>query len=294
MNLPGWLSKVIRTVVFGNLWVSFGAVCMYWSTVVLHHLSFSPFLSASIFGATLFIYNYHRLFRKELIYKKQASARHDWILNNASLLRIFALLGMILAVAGFVPYLNSTLFFRFSPFILLALLYVIPVWKKGKKWLRLRDIPYLKIFLVSAVWAFVTVFLPFLAHDPFWTPTLPEWLTTFQRFIFIFAITLPFDIRDLEHDRSNQVKTIASYLGVDAVKTVSRILLALVAFSALICFQLGYYQPGNALGLLISCASTGWLISKANEEADEWYYAGLLDGTMVDQVGWILFVGLLL
>ena len=293
MKIPERILGLLRLLVFGNLWVAFCAVSMYWCTVYLHQMEVQFQLSLSIFGATLFIYNYHRLFRKEIIYKGYISNRHRWILSHHRLLQAFAIAGFILSVGCFIPYINPTLVFRLSPFLLLSLLYVIPVWKKGKKWIRIRDIPYIKIFLVAAVWSFVTVFLAFLAEDPYWFPGVAEWSTALQRFIFIFAITLPFDIRDLAHDRSSGLTTFANTLGVQGVKTLSNILLVSIAVLAMLSAFAGYYKHGHAAAMILSCLVTGMLISRLDEDSSEWMYAGFLEGTMLDQFIWILLLGVL-
>jgi len=291
MVIPAWILKIIRLGVFGNLWVSLCAVSMYWCTAVMHDLKIHLLLSFSIFGATLFIYNYHRLFRKKVIYAKEISERHKWILAHDKLLQAFAVLGFLLAAGCFLPYLEKTLFLRLSPFLLLSLFYVVPVWKGKKKWLRVRDIPYVKIFLVAAVWAFVTVFLAFLAEDPLWFPDKAAWFSAAQRFVFIFAITLPFDIRDLKHDEVSGLQTFAGRLGVSEVKRLSNILLAMVALCSAIAAFAGIYQMPHAIGLAVSCGLTGLLISRIDEESSEWMFAGFLDGTMLDQFLWIALLG---
>lgn len=293
MEIPERILGLLRLLVFGNLWVAFCAVTMYWCTAELHQMEVKWQLSLSIFGATIFIYNYHRLFRKEVIYKGFISQRHRWILNHHKLLQLFAVAGFAVALTNFIPYLNPTLIFRLSPFLLLALLYVIPVWKKEKKWIRIRDIPYIKIFLVAAVWSFVTVFLAFLAEDPYWFPGVAEWSTALQRFIFIFAITLPFDIRDLAHDRSSGLTTFASTLGVQGVKKLSSILLVTSAALAMLSAFAGIYMHGHAGAIILSCLVTGMLISRLDEDSSEWMYAGFLEGTMLDQFIWILLLGAL-
>ncbi len=291
MQIPGWLSKIIRFVVFGNIWISLCAASLYWVTTCLHQIPFSPRIFAGIAGATLFIYNYHRLFRKKAIYKSQISERQQWILEHHLQLRLLAISGCALSIFSFLPFLTEQLFLRASPFLFIALLYVIPLWKRGNTWYRFRDIPYLKIVLVAAVWAFVTVFLPFLCINSAWFPDQSVWLTVLQRFLFIFAITLPFDIRDLAYDQEHGLKTFASWLGISKLKTLSRSILVFNAAIALLSFQLDYYTGGQTLALIISCSSTGLLISKAEINAPEMYYPGWLDGTMVDQLFWILFLG---
>jgi 4-hydroxybenzoate polyprenyltransferase len=147
---------------------------------------------------------------------------------------------------------------------------------------------------VALVWAFVTVCLPFVILPDFTFQSLLNpniILTASNRFLFFFAITLPFDIRDLEHDRKNGVRTFASLLGVVGIKNLSRILLVIVTLIALYCYIRGYYFPGHALAIIVSCASTSWLIAKADEHSNEYYYSGWLDGSLMDQYFWIVFFG---
>jgi 4-hydroxybenzoate polyprenyltransferase len=188
---------------------------------------------------------------------------------------------------AFLPYANISIVLKFLPFVTLALLYVVPIWKIDGKWIRLRDFPFIKIALVAVVWAFVTVFVPFAILDIHWIPNFSQWITFIQRFIFIFAITIPFDIRDLEHDAKHNVKTFAGVLGINKAKQLSNLLLIMVAIISISAFLLKFYTVGNAAGMMISSLSTTFLISRIQEDSDEWVYSGYLDGTMVDQLFWI-------
>ncbi|MBK9505813.1 MAG: UbiA family prenyltransferase [Bacteroidetes bacterium] len=77
---------------------------------------------------------------------------------------------------------------------------------------RLRQIPYLKIFLISFVWATVTILLPVIhsekAYNNFHILTM-----IIERFLFVFAITIPFDIRDMNADSQTELKTIPLLIG---------------------------------------------------------------------------------
>jgi len=285
--MPEWLRNIVRILVFGNCWVAFGATCMYWCTCIIHQIKPQVDVSVGIFGATLFIYNYHRLFRKLAIYAWQRSERHRWIVANETLLKAFAIIGLTLTLIAFLPYVNVPLILKFLPFVLLTLLYVVPVWKTEGKWIRLRDLPFIKIALVAIVWSFVTVFVPFAVIDIDWIPNLSQWITFTQRFIFIFAITVPFDIRDMAHDAKHNVKTFAGVLGVNKAKQLSNLLLILVAAICISAYLFNFYSSGNAASMIISSLFTSILIGRIQEDSDEWMYAGFLDGTMVDQFFWI-------
>ncbi|MEZ5173587.1 MAG: hypothetical protein R2850_08790 [Bacteroidia bacterium] len=129
--------------------------------------------------------------------------------------------------------------------------------------------------------------LAFLANDSEWLPDTGAWITIAHRFIFIFAITLPFDIRDLAHDKSGGLVTFAGKLGVPAVNRLSALLLTFVALLAVLAAMAGFYFYPAAGGMILSCVFTGALILTIDEQSSEWIYAGFLDGTMFDQLLWI-------
>ena len=94
----------------------------------------------------------------------------------------------------------------------LSLVYPIPLPFKNKTNglnYRLRDIPFIKIFLISLTWAGTAVILPALQVGH----SIPYHLFLLQ-FIFIFFITIPFDINDIEIDNAVGVKTIPILLGI--------------------------------------------------------------------------------
>ena len=98
-----------------------------------------------------------------------------------------------------------------------TLLYAIPL---GKNRQNLRNIGGIKIFIIAVVWAGVTVILPLLNQV-----NLKEiGFTFFQRFFFVIAITLPFEIRDLKFD-SGDLNTIPQQIGVKKTKILGVLLL---------------------------------------------------------------------
>jgi len=284
---------LFQIIVFANIWVAFGALCLYLLTTLIHELAFRMDVAVFIFSGTVFIYNYHRLFPLKIKEIPSGTERLDWIsLNRKFLIRLSAICLLFAVIIFIIQFYHPTLFFRFGPFLLLAFLYVIPVWKLKGKWIRLRDVPYLKIFLVAAVWAFVTVFFPFLADNPNWFPQSEHWFTIVHRFLFIFAITLPFDIRDLELDRQQGVITWASRFGVNRIHTISSFLILLAVLCAFIAWHTGFYSPSVLFGMLVSGLYCTWLIHQTKPESSEWMFAFWLDGTMPDLLFWVWLMGL--
>ena len=81
----------------------------------------------------------------------------------------------------------------------------------------LRTIPYIKIFLIAAIWTSSTMFLLLLENNQLINQNII--LHLFTRFLFVFAICIPFDIRDIKYDNI-KLKTIPIVFGVSKSKLI--------------------------------------------------------------------------
>lgn len=283
-----WLQSIYNVVVYANLWVAAGAASMYWATVLLMGRLPDTRLACAIFLSTVSVYTFQRVFRAKRIYTQAPSARHLWILNHLKALWGLCVLSGMLAVALFFPYTTIWSWELPVALVSIAVLYVTPLIPRQGKWLRLRDLPGLKIWLITGVWTVFTVFTVSGFPTGQWERDV---FLVLSRFLFIFAITLPFDIRDLAHDRVNGVRTYAVWLGLERTLTLSRSLLVAFAAIAVMAYWFAVIGPGQAGALIFSAASTGWLIAKIDEDAPEWVYAFWLEGTMLDQWFWLYVLG---
>lgn len=117
-----------------------------------------------------------------------------------------------------------------SVFVVITFLYAIPILPK-RFYLdsnhNLRDISGLKVYIIGMVWAGVTVILPLLNNDI--TINADVILTTIQRFAFVIALMLPFEIRDLAFDNI-KLATIPQKIGVKQTKIIGLLLMMLFLF----------------------------------------------------------------
>ncbi|MBY0424525.1 MAG: UbiA family prenyltransferase, partial [Cytophagales bacterium] len=155
---------------------------------------------------------------------------------------------------------------------------------------RLRDLPYMKIFSIAFVWSASTILLPMAKYPEY--VAFGHWAGIFvERFVFVFAITIPFDIRDMEEDRKSGIKTIPLLLGVK-----HSLLVANACLLGYMVMGIFHYQ-GTPLEFMVwvsvwsGCLTLivinhPRLLSLAN------YHYGILDGTMVLQ-GTMAFIGYL-
>lgn len=233
-----------------------------------------------IFFATLFEYNLHRLItvltNKEALYQ----AKHQWVRENR---RSFYLL-VAVSVLGFISVslmAKTEVLLAFAPIAALTIFYSVPVAGSKKHLFRLREIPYLKIFLIAAVWSTSTILLPiFQSHEI--SINTNVLLLLLERFLFIMAITIPFDIRDQEADQLEGLKTLPMLLGEKRSLLLSYLLL--LTFFLISFFHYRSINQGWMIWPIgISASTTFWfLYSKRIRNLRDYHY-GILDGTMLLQ-----------
>ena len=111
---------------------------------------------------------------------------------------------------------------------------------------------------MALVWAFITVTLPLVEGRQFLVPT--DALLFLERSVFIFAITIPFDIRDLKVDQHIEVKTIPSAIGEQGAKRLAIGLLLANSILTISLWKLEIYTLSAALGIGVTYLLTLSLI----------------------------------
>ena len=273
--------KAIRILINSNIFISLSAVALTVATQIQLGLNpqWHPYLFL-IFFATLFEYNLHRLITVLTNSDALNSDKHNWVkgkLNWFYLLVFLSVLGFAISVIEAKLKVLLTL----APIAGLTLFYSTPLSKSAKGIFRLRQIPFLKIFLISIVWATVTILLPVIhsekAYNDFHILTM-----MIERFLFVFAITIPFDIRDMNADSQTGLKTIPLLIGEKKSTYTSMIALALFFAVSVI-----HYSFTNQWFIIVAFAVSflTTIVFLANERIRNLplYYYGVLDGTMLLQ-----------
>jgi 4-hydroxybenzoate polyprenyltransferase len=291
----------MRLLIFSNIYISFAAAALALQSYYL--LGAREFLRASphgwgpaalIFCGTLVVYNLDRLVSSSREDAIETTDRHRWIGARKKRLWTLAALGALGGAASlfFVP---ASVIWGLIPLAAVALAYSLPL--LGRKFgrsapdgeggapdqrraLRLKDIPGLKIFLIALVWAAVTVVLPAL-HASIELLSREVILVFFERMLFIFAITLPFDVRDLERDLKSGIRTLPMSLGARGTRRLA--VAAMVVFSIFVVFHEGLDPAGPTIPLVAGALLTGVALGFCDRARSELYYVGLLDGAMLAQ-----------
>ena len=144
----------------------------------------------------------------------------------------------VIAMLYFSFQLSWTVLAFFGSFAILTFLYAIPLLKNK----NLRNYTGIKITIVAFVWAGVTVLIPIVNEGVSLDTVI--YLTFFQRFLLVFVLTLPFEIRDLQYDDST-LETLPQRVGVKKTKIIGAVILVLVLLIEL-------FKDSSTLNYLVS------------------------------------------
>ena len=277
--------KIIDLLLYSNFFIAACAVAMSLQTdYLLRGELHIDYLTGLIFFCTLLIYALHRLIGLKKVSEFLDVERFKVISEKKSHIWFYAIIAALGSAVCFLMVSNQIRLALVIPGIV-SLLYVLPL-LGGSKRLRLRDFDMIKIYLIAGVWSYVTVFLPALDAEKLNLQTL---LMFVERGLFIFAITLPFDIRDLVVDQHTEVNTIPGKYGVKTTLRIVAVLLVIFTVLSLINYPIQF-----ALGLILSAVITYSLVKIASTKKHDYWYSGVLDGTMIIQFSLVVGFGLLL
>ena len=279
-----WIKAFIDFLLYGNLWIAAcaAALLLPLQLILLGEFRFDP-LFFFLFSATLFLYAVHRIVGIAKLQAHFKDDRYQVISRFRHHIQIYAAIGLIGSIYTFFQLQFATQLAVVIP-AFLSIGYVLPFLRPNKAkgdMRRLRDIHFVKIFLVALVWAATTVLMPAIEYG--WDNPWQISLLFLERSAFIFAITLPFDLRDLQVDQFIEVKTIPAIIGLKATKRLAYACLGLMLLASVLLWGLGFYHWGQLLAIVLSAASTLWLVWWVQPQSHDYWFSGLMDGTMLLQ-----------
>jgi 4-hydroxybenzoate polyprenyltransferase len=272
--------KFLNFIIQTYLIIALAAVFLSIETQV--QLGMVPQLQPSIimiFFAALLEYNIYR-FYGYFNYRDSASKeKYLWVSQNFALfviILVFSVIGFFLTLF-FVP---RHILIALSPAAAITILYSLPVRGNNKYFFSLRNIPFLKIFLIALVWSITTTYIPYADQGSFY-PNRVVILIFIEHFIFVFAIAIPFDIRDMLVDSKAGVKTIPLLFGADRsvkISNASITLFLLLTISHYIHTDKEFLIPAFIISSLFAVIFINFKkLKKTN------LYYGLLDGVLLLQ-----------
>lgn len=171
------------------------------------------------------------------------------------------------------------------PLAVVSLLYTFPIIPFNSRFVTLRAIPYVKIFVITLVWSLVTVLLPVVRMQH--GMDVHVWLMFTERMIFVFVLALMFDIRDREHDQRSGLKTIPLWLGEEKSKKLCKGLLILFLLITVVHYTKDMFVVLPAM--TISAGGAGVLLNDKILADKPLYYFALIDSMMLVQAAMVFF-----
>lgn len=275
------MQNFLKGLIFSNLYVAIPVAALVLQTYLFTN-SVDFFVIFLVYFSTLFVYNTHRIRGLNQVLKIDLGERHLWAIKNKNFLVFIIFLAILGAGFSFYKSFSVINFWYLLPPMLITAGYVVPFIPSPKRLLRLRDIPFLKAILISAVVSYVTIVLVYQNLD------LAFLLQFLERFFFILAITIPFDIRDYQFDSHSKLKTFPLAFGIKKSKKIA--FLSLI-FSFLISLFLINYRPLIYLiPLGLSLMISAFIIQKSTKKSSEFFYSFLVEGTMIIQTLLVMMV----
>ncbi|MGY3213409.1 UbiA family prenyltransferase [Mucilaginibacter sp. HD30] len=275
--------SVLNFLLFSNVFMALCAVAQ--ALVTFHLLQTPPLYSVLglLFASTLGIYNFCILIDKKSDPQNSPYIRIRWFYAHHRLMVTITIVCMLCLVPLF--FLISTQSRLLLIFLgVLSFAYGLPLFSVGDHKFGLRNIPGLKSFLITLVWTLSIVMLPILeAQDANQTAISmrDSMILLAKRFLFIAALTIPFDIRDLFEDRKTNLRTIPVVWGEKNAYLFCQVLLA--GYIVLLFLFRNNGFSTDFWALTTTALLTGWLIFKSGWQKDEYYYFFYLDGVLILQ-----------
>jgi hypothetical protein len=208
------LKKLFHFYVFSNLHVAIAGFSLTRITEISYGVT--NYCASLFVGFSIILsYNFIRFFEIK-------TDRFVWFYNwfNANFIKIkllvaFSIIGLLYIVLK--GYVNLKSLYFIFPFGIMTFFYVIPLFKIGKIEVSFRNLPFIKIFSISIAWAGISSLFPIVNAG------IELGITDFFEFIirlfFVLAITIPFDIRDVNND-NDELKTIPQIFGIKGAKII--------------------------------------------------------------------------
>lgn len=221
------LKRLLNFYLQSSIHVALSVVSLTIITLLEFNIPYTVSLFYFVFFASVTGYNFVKYFG---VAKFHHISLTKWLKG----IQVFSFFSF-LAMCFFALHLSAKTVCFILGLGLVTFLYAIPFLPKhffldSKQ--NLRSIGGLKIYLIGVVWSGVTVILPIIESK--FSFSTDVFITAIQRFVFIIALMLPFEIRDLSYD-SLKLSTVPQKIGVKFTKVLG--LLLLIVFFLLEFFK---------------------------------------------------------
>ncbi len=244
-----FVKAIFRFYINSSIHVAFALLSLVVMTFLKFDIDIDVWLLVFVFSACITGYNFVK-------YAPVAKLHHRSLTQQLKAIQFFSLLSFILLVVCCF-FVHLKIIIMSSGLAVLNILYAIPVYNKN-----LREVPFLKIFIIALIWAVVSVIFPFFYEGR--SPVDDDYrLVEFvERFCLVILLMIPFEIRDYPYDKK-YLKTLISVFGLAQTKIWALCLIVL-----LFLMRLYFYQSEDVLfySLLYFSLAAVIFFSKVNQK----------------------------
>lgn len=265
------LKKAFDFFVFTSLFIACCAVLMVYQASLLFRLQLPHSLYLFVFFGSVCSYNFHWYLTPPDV--SALSDKLRWNLSNKTLHLLLSATGF--AGAAACAFLLVQNWFWLALTGLLTFLYSAPM-IPHPAFMRLRRIAVAKTIYLAMAWTQVTALLP-LVISPGPLQPVHTWYLV-NRFLFLYAICIVFDRRDVESDRKAGIKSLVTYLSSRGVDRLFWCTLVLFAGTTVILCR--WMPVADVVILAFPSLLLAFLHLPAKQSKSDYLYYFLLDGLM--------------
>ncbi len=271
---------MLKKIANSQIFVALCASLLSAETFIISNQKINWEVLIIIFLATLFIYNASKI---NVVFAIDEQSPAKKLSFEGSSYQLSVCSASILIIFFMLTGCDRTQVVIFMTSAFCSLFYMMPFKVNGHRIKGLRNNLIIKNILLSIVWALATVLFPIVGNAGELSGN--EIIFMFlRRFFFIYALTIVYDIKDIEKDRVNGMKTIASSLGVRRTRLAATTALLIFCFFVYVDFDL--YKPEYqflSMALYGSAAFAFLTIAMTGKQRNNSYYTFIVDGAMAVQ-----------
>ncbi len=284
------LQRLLDFYVFSNLHIALCAVAACIASYKVLGIRFNSDVLMVAGSGTLSLYCWQRWIGvKQKENPGYPAERHQWNYRNKSLLLVLTILGAVVAAACLysLPVITWKIVAVAGA---VAVIYSAPMIPFKGKLIRLRDVTGVKLFVIALTWTLVCVWIPFspvLKSDSssmMWELNSHAfvWKWSLIFFLAAVALTLPFDVRDMDFDKG-VLRSLPMIFGAQKMTLAAAVV---VLISGILFWFFESRISGTPLpsgmwrGYFLWSIIAFTVVLKSNNK-NEHYYSFLIDGLLL-------------
>lgn len=270
------MKEISKALVYSNIWVSL-AVASFTFITMVNMVTVNAWFLLFVTCSTMFSYNYMRLIDISAYDLRNNFNFKSWIVGHRRQVWVLTLVFGLLSFFFFLEIFSIRLLWLLFLPAIVSLLYPLSFKRSFSGFTSLRLVPGLKMFLIAATWAYVTVFIPVVLYSSL---ALEDVLECIMRTVLVLGLVVPFDIRDVNYDDPT-MRTIPQVLGAERARQLAMFFVLLYQFWLVLRFFLFDASLPFTIALLVGLEIGYWLIRYSHREHSDEYFSFWIEGVPV-------------